>query len=218
MAAIDQATHYESFVAILDGDLDPVLEEMGLKPPRAITHRRLIIWERYHIENYLLEPKALVAVHDELHGAKRFASESHAEESLKAHADSLRPTLEANCVEVAVWQACGLEIKLDPDELLASLARCAEEQAQRIGTTLQDPRWRELRVRGVSEWFANHWDREWRRICRGRDVLQAFHIEHVSPAVMPFDAYVEAVARKIGQLGVEDPKVRTVLDAICATA
>jgi AAA ATPase domain len=182
---------------------------------------RLYTWDRYHIENYLLEPAYVFRALTELSQADRILTDALAvEEALKrCAADTVGSLVRHRIVEsvnAAFMRA--LHIGGDPADahVAPSVARSVTAAADRISElangelALEKLTQDEKTVR--EELLAHLESNEWRLTFRGRDVLALFVHRHARG--INYEGFRDLVLARMKEAGYEPPGMKTVLEQI----
>jgi hypothetical protein len=204
----------ERFYAVVDRDR--ATDDL----PDETTVRR---WDRYHIENYLLDDAAILSAVGLLLGNRSpFSNEAGIGTALRAAASSLvnRLVLERLQDEINYGLVNSIRVKASPDtahpsvdlkpSIEGSLRRLAEQS-----TRYQSDDWltaTEARHRATLESALG--SEEWRSEFPGRSVLSRFVESHV-PGVS-YDVFKNVILERMVELAIQPAGMKAVLDEIDA--
>jgi hypothetical protein len=201
-----------SFYAIVDKDTD--------EPTLSATDG-VYCWDRYHIENYLLEPRFILqAIQDSLGLQSPFESESEVEEALRNCAEATQPSLVRESLESYVNKKIVAQIntRSDPhsDKVLDNLKQAIENSIERITKVNEEDLSAEALERAKAK-LEEKLDGdlktgEWRRNFRGRDILRLFVGRYVSGT--KYEVFRNLIISKMRDRNYRPPEMEDVIQAI----
>jgi hypothetical protein len=202
------------FFSIVDADDEP----------RPTTQGNRFQWDRYHIENYLLEPKFIRAALMAL-GIRGdiAASEDAVATSLRSIAESTINDLVAHRLRVAANSRLMASINLSFDSSRADSAATLSEAIIRSRNRINDRLVDELSpARLNTDMIAHRTDLEhavaegtWISKFRGRDILKRFAGVH-TPG-MAYDYFRDLIIHKMAEDNYQPAGMKGVIDAILRT-
>nr|WP_244994262.1 AAA family ATPase [Actinomadura coerulea] len=174
----------ERFFAITDKDMD--VADVPLR-------RNVFTWDRYHIENYLLEPRYIKLVLDVTLDRKFFSNEREVLTALRDSASKLIDGLVVRQLREEINNSLVRAININaapdsrrPSEDLAPSIKGSIDRLAKLGTEYRDiaklrEREESFRVKWTEALKTDAWIREF----PGRDVLKRFVDLHVTGANYP---------------------------------
>ncbi len=174
---------------------------------------RFFVWDRYHIENYLLDEECIYRV---LAGVPEIVSPQS-----QAAIGARLLELASECIDNLL--AMRLEVRLRPllgkrlgirasEGVRTSLLSAAAERVRETAEALNQENLERLYSEEVDD-LTSRWRAEWKKLCIGRDVLRAYHTRHVHPH-LGYERFRNEVARKLHELGrVPDP-ILNLIDSV----
>ncbi len=197
--------------AILDKDSDA---------SRAISGSRLLSWDVYHIENYLLEPLIIESVMKDF---PSFAEPLTNEEIVARLRDSAEATLESLIEHHLVshinetLRGC-LDLGYDRSRLdvvsglCGSIARIDDRLARRKQKELSDENITQMAAEVRTRLRLSLDDGTWIAIYRGRDVLRRFAGTNLKG--LPYEAFRDAIIAKMVSLDFKPAGMKKVVNII----
>ncbi|MER8732344.1 ATP-binding protein [Mesorhizobium sp. M1227] len=187
---------------------------------RSIENR--LCWDAYHIENYLIEPKYLRLVMNDLLGHETPLSEQDIEEDLKLCAAETVTSLVAHEVSNSANSKIisALKLRVDPQtsNVAAAVANAIRSYRKRIdelvSDSLSDTALIEL-ARSVSD--SLHDDIQtgkWKRSFRGRDILKRFVGKHGNGA--RYNHFRNLIISRMRDHGHRPPGMAAILNQLIA--
>ncbi len=156
-------------------------------------------WDRYHIENYLLEEDAIYRVLAEDPDVPSPTSSAEVGRQLREIADERRDDVLAKHIEARLNRELRKRLVINAREgVRASLLKATGGRLQRTNDLL-DPIAVEGLYAEVDRWLAGHWNSEWKHLCVGRDVLRSYHKRYVAH-YYGYEVFRNKVARKMREL------------------
>ncbi len=171
-------------------------------------------WDRYHIENYLLDEEAIYQVLSVVPGIKSPPESAIAiDHHLRALADGHRDKVLAMRLEANLSRGLYKRLSLDPaGDVKTALLSSAEERMRATIELLDPDKVRRLYDEAAEE-LNSRWDAEWKSLCVGRRVLKVYHNQHVHPH-LSYEQFSHEVARKIRELDRIPGRIREVIAAV----
>jgi AAA15 family ATPase/GTPase len=178
---LDQVTKYETFYMIRDKDLlsDQEAEEICRK-----YADKVFIWNVRSIENYLLDPQAILQVLDQL-GIKPFDNKESVLKALKDIADDLKVETLADMVKYGIRRSL-IEIEFglprvsteeDLKKSVLEIGRIKRSDVSELFTeNALEQLFQEKKILIDSSWDANSL-----KLCDGERMLQEFINRHIKP-------------------------------------
>jgi predicted ATPase len=180
-------------------------------------------WDRYHIENYLLEAEFVRRALNDIGGRRGQMGAEDVENELLACA---RGTIS----NLIVHQVCSranrdlvsaIKTKIDPKSLTipADLFRAVEASINRMIELRRGPLSQQVLDRVAKDVEAQFEDSfktgDWRNTVRGRDVLKAFVNKHAKG--VNYEAFRNLIIARMREDGYQPKGMKQVLDAILAS-
>ena len=213
MNLLDETIEEGQFYFVRDRDVEDnpaVLDELEEK-----HEGYFFTWDRYHIENYLLDDVAIYHVlADDWDIPNTFGSASDVRLQLRRIADERKPEVLARHLEARVNPTLRQRVILNvPEGVEGSLLKAAESRLQRTVELFEADAVKRLYLEVSSEIEAQ-WDADWKKLCVGRDVLTRFHKDHVKG--LDYEVFRNKVARKIWDLGRVPKPIEKVMTTVTA--
>jgi hypothetical protein len=199
------------FYAVVDGDYD------ASDDPKAVNR---FIWDVYHIENYLLEPKYLLAVVEAL-GFSGYTTQKIWERLGAAARDVVPSMLIHKMRQFAnscIIGAVDLGFAPDTTEVAGDLHAAARRSVERINAALSNKIDKES-LEQQEQFFRNEIeesfrDGSWSKKLPGRDILRRFvHAENLS---VGYEVYRNLVTSKMAEDGYKPQGMKAIIDRIVA--
>lgn len=199
------------FYSISDRDSDAT---PGVAGSRALT------WDRYHIENYLLEPAFIWQAIRDLHLSRQELHVEHVQELLRQAAERSIPSLVRHTILRDSSDLLLSAIEIRPDKTTTDVAATVARAVQKIpGKVLEitekqlNPAALDARVSDVERGFRDDLvTGRWMESFRGRDVLRQF----VATARLriEYDVLRFAIITAMKHARYQPPGMKAVLDQI----
>lgn len=178
---LDQVTKYETFYMIRDKDL---LSEAKAEEIRKKYANKVFIWNARSIENYLLDPKILIEVLNQL-GIKPFDNEESILKALEAIANDLRVETLADVLKNEVHHRLteiefGLPSASTEDELEKMILKIGETKRNRLLKQFSDDVLKQL-FEEKKNFLNSVWDANCFQLIDGKKMLQEFINRHIKP-------------------------------------
>jgi len=178
---LDQVTKYETFYMIRDKDLLSDAEAEAIRKKYA---GKVFIWNVRSIENYLLEPKILMKVLNQL-GVKPFDKEEPILKAFRAIADDLRIEMLANMIEYEVHRRLteiefGLPSVNTEEDLEKKVLEIGEVKKNKLIAQFSDSMLKKLFQENKMA-IESIWDANYLQLCDGKKMLQEFINRHIKP-------------------------------------
>lgn len=213
MELLDETIEEGQFYFVRDRDVedDPVrIDKLEEK------HKgHFFTWDRYHIENYLLDEVAIYRVLEDDQDIRNiFGSASDVGRQLRLIADERKTDVVARHLEARVNPPLRQRLILNvPEGVDVSRHKAAASRLQRTEELLNPDAVGELYAE-VSSDIDARWDSDWQELCVGRDVLVRFHQNHVTGP--DYEMFCKKVARKIRELERVPERIENVMAALTA--
>jgi predicted ATPase len=178
-------------------------------------------WDRYHIENYLLEPLHILAVLKDLNLTQSgLSSVDDVQNCLKKCAEGTLDSLIRYELEQyangRLVSGISTKISRDAEDIPTALRGALEESRDRLSDALRGDlaldalkkRERQVRVRFKQDLKNDRWLTSY----RGRDVLRSFIDRHVK--IVKYEIFRDLVVAKMRDAGYEPDGMRTVTQEI----
>jgi hypothetical protein len=202
--------------AVRDGQLYMVRDLDVEDDPEALTRIQntyaghFFVWDRYHIENYLLDEVAIYHVLADDPDVPTPLSPESVVATLQPIANERKDDVLAKHIEAYFDRRLRKRLRLNVSEgVEQSLRKAAEARLNRMTELLNSQAVTTAYTTVVSDLDAK-WETEWKNLCIGRDVLQAYHAAHVAPH-LGYDSFRNKIARKICELGRVPTAITTVM-------
>ncbi len=209
-AATQRAGLSERFFAIVDRD----------REPRNLPfHGNVYTWDRYHIENYLLENEYLAAACRSVLGARSSLEGTVLDQALLICAESLIDTLVLERLQIEVNDSliAAVVVKASPNtrnpahdlmpSITSSLERLSEVGSKYSEASLQA---RQANIRETLESSLSNG--EWRNEFPGRLILKRFVGEHLHG--VNYEAFRNVLIDKMVDAGYQPPAMQEVIEMI----
>ena len=179
---LDQVTKYETFYMIRDKDL---LSDAEAEEIRKKYVDKVFIWNVRSIENYLLDPKVLKQVLNQL-GIKSFENEESVLEALRAIADDLRIEVLADMFKYEMHRRLteigfGLPSVSAEEDLEKKILEIGEVKRKRLMEQFSDETLKEL-LKEKRLVVDRIWDENCLQLCDGKRMLREFINRHINPS------------------------------------
>lgn len=182
------------FYLVRDRDIED--NPMKLDQLAEKYRHKFFVWNRYHIENYLLDEEAIFSVLCEDDDIPDPTSCEGLGAQLRFEADQQRDTVLARRIESTLNQHLRNRMQLNPQEgVRSSLEKAAQQRLKRTKEYLDPPQIQTLLDETEAE-LNEHWEENWKGLCIGREVLMAYHRKHVHH-YLGYEVFRNRVARKI---------------------
>jgi len=173
------------------------------------------VWDRYHIENYLLDEEAIYQVLADDPDIPTPPSPCGIGQRLRALAEARKDHVLAKRLEAKVNQALRRRLRLNvPEGVKVSLLNAAAAHLTRTATILGPAAVEQMytQERAVLD---PDWEEGWRRLCIGRDVLKDYHGEVVR-GYLGYEVFRNRVARKIRDMSRVPSLITQVMSSVTA--
>ena len=185
---LDQVTKYETFYMIRDKDL---LSEAKAEEIRKKYADKVFLWNVRSIENYLLNPKILMKVLNEL-GIKPFDKEESILKALRAIAGDLRIETLADILKNEIHRRLteiefGLPSVSTEEDLKKIILEIGEIKRNRLLEQFSDNVLKQL-FEEKKIFIDSVWDENCLQLCDGKRLLQEFINQHIKPYGRDIDA------------------------------
>jgi predicted ATPase len=213
MKLLDETIEGGQFYFVRDRDVED--DPTGIDELEEKHKGYFFTWDRYHIENYLLDEVSIYHVlEDDPDIPNSFGSVSEVRQQLRRIADERKPDVLARHLEARINPTLRQRVILNvPDGVESSLLKAAESRLRRTEQLLEPDAVKKLFIEVGSEIDAR-WDDEWQKLCVGRDVLERFHRDHVHG--LDFEVFRNKVARKIRKLERVPEPIKKVMSTLTA--
>lgn len=207
MRLLEETIKDGQFFLVRDLDVEDDPSVLDMLQNRYEGH--FFVWDRYHIENYLLDSEAIYHyLVDEPDIKFTPVSVQDVSRELRIIADERRDSVLAKHIEARLNRSIRRRIVLNvKDGLMLSLAKAAEAYRERTARTLEVTMVEQLYNEVNAELIAK-WDAEWKALCIGRDVLKEYHANHLGKYI-GYEVFRNKIARTIREM---DRVPRAILD------
>ncbi len=202
--------------AVRDGQLYMVRDLDVEDDPDSITRLQntyaghFFVWDRYHIENYLLDEVAIYHVLANDPDVRTPVSPESVLSTLQILANERKDDVLAKHIEAYFDRGLRHRLRLNVAEgVEQSLLKATQARLNKM-TELLNSDSVTTAYKTVTSNLDAEWETKWRNLCIGRDVLQAYHAAHVAPH-LGYDSFRNKVVRKICELGRAPIAITTVM-------
>jgi len=203
----DQLGAENRFYSVTDRDRDPGSDQIHMNQ-----------WDRYHIENYLLEPEHIRAATRALTGADPFGSDDAALDALRASAREIADEIAVQLVRVHLNDRAVAALNIgssgSASEAASGLATSLANSAARLITLREEfdvtavhERLEIERTRLTSACDTDQWISEF----PGRSVLKRFVRDHAN---VKYEAFVNLVLDRMAEANFQPAGMKAVLERI----
>jgi hypothetical protein len=213
MKLLEEAVVDGEFYLVRDRDVEDTSENLEVLQKRY--EGNFFVWDRYHIENYLLNEEAIYSVLADDEDIPTPASVAQIERQLRALADGRKEEVLARYVEAEFNSTLRQRIRINVREgVKRSLDKATEKRLQRTSELLGRNAVDSIYGR-VSAELDKKWDTKWKELCIGRDVLEAYHNSYVED-FLGYSVFRNRVARKIQEMKCVPEAIKKVRSAVTA--
>jgi predicted ATPase len=171
-------------------------------------------WDRYHIENYLLDEDAIFRVLASEPGIPKPASVDAVRLDLKSIADAHRVDVLAKRLEAKLNPVLRTRLVLNPSEgVKESLLKAGRGRLERTVNALDQSELERILATEEAE-LDRCWNTDWKSLCVGRTVLQAYQ-QQTAPK-FGYIVFRNAVARKLRESNRVPQPILKVMAAVTA--
>lgn len=213
---LNKAVKFENFRAIRDRGF---LTDAQIEKLERESNNHCVVWRRYEIENYLIDPVALFEVLQEypaLGCRDKFENATEIEEELKRIADGLQSQVVAKKLENELNSDLFKRRKINANAIEKSLETICARSLTKVQQLSQEENRRTL-IEKTRSAIQREWGQKWVDLCPGKDVLREFCKKHVPGSTgTTFPLLIELLAKKVAQLECIHPDVQKVIDSIKA--
>ncbi|NCO67639.1 MAG: AAA family ATPase [Nitrospirae bacterium] len=210
---LNKASRFENFRGIRDRDY---LSDEEIGRIESETIGRIHVWERYHIENYLLDGKAIynvLSTHKGIKLLKIFNSPEEINKELKLIADGLKNIIVAKKLENLINEKIVHHIKIDPKNIKESYKTIADRRLPDILSLLEEKEHDKYIKQAFNE-IDNQWEQKWVELCPGREILKEFCRKNIDGALNTiYPILVEQIAKQLAADGL-NAEVKSVIEKI----
>jgi hypothetical protein len=172
-------------------------------------------WDRYHIENYLLEEEAIYRVLADDPDIPTPASASEVERQLRELAEQRRENVLAKYLEARFNPELRTRLRINvPEGVKVSLLKATRARLEQTAQLLDNGEVERTYTK-VSTALEERWETEWKGLCIGRDVLEAFHRNNVRK-YLGHEVFRNRVARKMRELNRVPQAIEHVINSVTA--
>ena len=197
MKLLEEVVTSGQFYLVRDRDVEDDPDSIDALAKKYTGH--FFTWDRYHIENYLLDEIAIYHVLAEDPDVHIDCSPSGVDQQLRSLADERMDNVLAKYLEARLNMPLKKRLRLNvPQGVKISLQKATEARLLQLNDSLNTKSVEQLYV-DVQTKLDQRWDTEWRAMCIGRDVLQAYHQRYVKQ-YYSYGVFRNRVARKIREL------------------
>ena len=213
MKLLDETIEEGQFYFVRDRDVED--DPAGIDELEEKHAGYFFAWDRYHIENYLLDEVAILRVlADDPAIPNTFGSSDDVLRQLRRIADVRKPDVFARHLEARMNPVLRHRVILNSQEgVEGSLAKAAAARLRRTQELLEPDAVKKLFADVTSNIYAR-WDTDWKKLCVGRDVLEQFHKDHVSG--LTYEVFRNKIARKVRELEQVPEPITRVMDTLTA--
>ncbi len=170
-------------------------------------------WDRYHIENYLLDEVAIYYVLAEDPDIHIDGSQTDIYQQLRSLADEHKDDVLAKHLEARLNMLLKKRLRLNVhDGVKTSLLKATEAHLQQLNDSFNTKPVEQLYTKVEAE-LDQRWDTEWKAMCIGRDILQAYHRRYVKK-YYSYEVFRNRVVRKIRDLKRVPEAIKEVMQSI----
>lgn len=170
-------------------------------------------WDRYHIENYLLDSLAIAAVLEDDPDLRNLPPAGDIPSLIKQLADNAKSEVVALRMQAQLNNRFRTRINLDlQGDTIRGLQTSLTRRKQQLESALEDGRLEE-EFNELSRQVDAVWAEGWQSLCVGRRVLKEFH-RQVLQGQLGYEMFRNRVARKIHTLNRVPVRVSEVLEAV----
>jgi len=199
------------FYLVRDRDVEDDPESIDALAKKYAGH--FFTWDRYHIENYLLDEVAIYRVLAEDPDIHIDCSVSDVYQQLRSLADEHKDDVLAKHLEARLNMLLKKRLRLNvPQGVKISLLKATEARLQQLNDSLNTKSVEQLYADVQAE-LDQGWDIEWKAICIGRDVLHAYHQQYVK-RYYSYEVFRNRVARKIRELNRVPKAISEVMESV----
>lgn len=174
---------------------------------------RFFIWDRYHIENYLLDEEAIHQVLAEIDEIPKPKSAFEINAQLRDLADQRKLEVLAKYFESNLNRKVRKRIKITVSEgVKESLLEATAVRKAQTETVLSETAIEQLYAT-EKERLENRWDTDWKHLCIGRDILRAYWDQYVKPHY-GYVHFRNNIARKIRELNRVPARITEVMSQV----
>ena len=211
MGLLEEAVVEGQFYLVRDRDVEDTPESLNVLQEKYTSN--FFTWERYHIENYLLDEEAIYRVLEEDEDILTPASVGEISGQLRALADASQESVIAKYLEAKFNSELRSRLRINvPEGVKLSLMKAARKRRQRTNDLL-NPEQVEKTHNEISKDIETRWEKEWKKLCVGRDVLKAFHRDRVK-SYLGYEVFRNRVARKLRESGRIPEMVEEVMNSV----
>jgi predicted ATPase len=213
MQILDETIEEGQFYFVRDRDVED--DPAGIDELEEKHSGYFFAWDRYHIENYLLDEVAILRVlADDPDIPNNLRSPYEVRWQLRRIADGRKPDVVARHLEARINPILRQRVILNPrEDVRNSLLKAAGSRLRRTKELLE-PDAAERLYADVSSDIDSRWDTDWQSLSVGRDVLEQFHRDHVSG--LEYEVFRNKTARKFRELGRVPEPIKEVMDSLTA--
>ncbi len=181
------------------------------------------VWDRYHIESYLLEPQFIFEVVRSVHlESAPFKSSAEVLNSLNEIANDLTPSLVAHQILIYVESVLKASSNVSIDATRSDAALAAFEGVERSLAKVTAARAKDLSLPVLSamesellmQYRGSLSDGQWLCLYRGRDILKRFAGTYLRG--MTYEFFRNSIIDKMVQVKFQPPGMKEVIDKILA--
>jgi predicted ATPase len=199
-----------SFHSITDRDSDVAAA--------ANTTGSRFVWDVYHIENYLLNPKFISEVLRDLADAKSVGLDVEAE--LRVCAEATLDDLVRHQLERHAWDTLFGSMKLNINKMATDIAGAVVQSTASASQRIADAVQTKLTAANLAEREKDHRlalqkslsDGSWRETFRGRDILKVFTAQHGGG--LSYAHFRNMIIARMRDAQFEPAGMKAILDAI----
>jgi predicted ATPase len=179
-------------------------------------------WDRYHIENYLIEPEFVRRALQDVQGQRALQTVEEIERQLIACARDTITSLVVHqvCLTANRKLVSAISTKIDPksSRISADLTRALEASVERIAELKKGHLSQEIletEIHDIEAQFETDFaNGNWRKTVRGRDVLKLFVSRHVNG--MNYEAFRNLIVSRMRDDSFQPGGMKQILDTILA--
>jgi energy-coupling factor transporter ATP-binding protein EcfA2 len=191
------------------------------EPDAQVDGRRRFAWDRYHIENYLLEPERIAAVIKKATG-KIISPEEVCDELKMAAQDSIGPLIRHELLKYA-RKAFGdlLDVSVSPDltrfspSISKRIRNAQKKLGKVVGGPLSSDELKQVESAARKRYAEDLKSDVWLISFRGRDILKRFSAKHAGGT--PYDVFVNLIIDEMRTAGDRPMGMARVLQQISSS-
>lgn len=213
MQLLEEVVIEGQFYLVRDRDIEDYPGDIDLLQKKY--QGNFFTWDRYHIENYLLDEEAICRVLADDPDIPTPITAAAVERQLRTLADERKEHVLAMYIEAKLNPDLRERLRINAREgVKTSLLKATEARVKRTAQLLGNEQVERLYTE-VSTELENRWESNWKDLCVGREVLDAFHKAYVRQ-YLGYEVFRNRVARKIRELNRVPQAIEEVINNVTA--